>query len=503
MAGATFSSLPNELITMISHHCADAYPLCLVNQRTLPLAQQGLYHTIKLPHTHYNQLVLLIRTLVETPHLRRLIREVDISLGPDAYYDPSKMKTPEIFDKWHKSVLDESKLSDAEGHILLLCRQHAAMSRLNLSIIMGLLIGLLLCFVPRIYSLAISQVQDNNPASHRLQTIGLRTMLFVAISTYSVEGMKRRVCPELKWLVLLPSSTHFENFYSFGAGFKVLECFVAHPTLEAVVSSYDFGHWGLTGPLSSGTSLSMTQLILRPTGMNATTLSRALSRFPKLTHLFVEFDSLSSNGGIVIRDQLGHTITECCPCIEHLSLRFPEQGINKFFGQNPTLEIHSLISSTWNLSGLEVFRSRIAMYYSLLEGLDERAALLRYWVPRQAKLLLLDTTDTGEDMTGAPYFEGVKSLVLSLCRARQVGQLRFGTVAVSVHVGGNIDWHEVVQEARKYGAGTDFRLMVVFFPAMRQAFWASNWREIWREEIDIPARLSKQGQQQRAIVDSG
>ncbi|KXH42115.1 hypothetical protein CNYM01_05774 [Colletotrichum nymphaeae SA-01] len=380
--------------------------------------------------------------------------------------------------------------------------------RSDIPFIMGLLIGLLLCFVPRIYSLAISQMQDNNPASHRLQTIGLRIMLLVAISTYSVEGMKRRVCPELKWLVLLPSSTHFDGYYSFGRGFDLLGYFVAHPTLEAVVTSSDLGHWGLSGPLSSGTSLSTTQLILRLTGMNATALSRALGRFSKLTHLFVEFDSLNSNDDFVIRKHLGATITECCPRIEHLSLRFPEQGIIKFFGEPPDQEIHSLIRSTWNLSGLEVFRSRIAMYYSLLEGLDGRAALLRQLVPRQAKLLLLDTTDTGEDMTGVPYFEGVKSLVLSLCRARHLGQLRFSTVAVSVHVGGNIDWNEVVREARKYGAGTDFRLMVVFFPAMLQAFWASNWRENWREEIgiqeiDIPARLSKQAQLKRAIVDSG
>ncbi|KAL0766972.1 hypothetical protein CaCOL14_010543 [Colletotrichum acutatum] len=111
------------------------------------------------------------------------------------------------------------------------------------------------------------------------------------------------------------------------------------------------------------------------------------------------------------------------------------------------------------------------MYYSLLETLDERAALVKNWLPRQAETLLLDTTDTEEDMTGVPYFEGVEFLVLSLCQAHHEDRLRFRTVVVTVLAGGNIDWNEVVKEAREYGAGTDFRLMVVFFPAMLQAFW--------------------------------
>ncbi|KAK7456639.1 hypothetical protein Landi51_01915 [Colletotrichum acutatum] len=475
MAGATFSSLPNELITMIAHHCADAYSLCLVNLRILPLAQQGLYYTINLPHTHYNQLVLLVRTLVETPHLRHLIREVDISLGPDAYYDPSTMETPTSLTDWPRSILNESKLSDTDSHILLLYRPYATFSRSKPPLAVGLLVGMLLCFGHRICSPTISQMQDINPASHRFQLIGLRSMLLVAISAFSVG--KQRVCPELKSSSLLPSPIHSQHDCVFGLTFNFLEHFVAYPTLATFVSSCDLGIWGLHDRPGYGTSLPTKQLILRRTGMNSATVGRALRRFPNLTHLVVDFDPgplwsrIWNSQNLVTNSELDAAITKSCPCIEHLTLKVCEQGNLKFFGEDPTLEIRALINSTLDLSGLKVFHSGIAMYYSLLETLDERAALVKNWLPRQAETLLLDTTDTEEDMTGVPYFEGVEFLVLSLCQAHHEDRLRFRTVVVTVLAGGNIDWNEVVKEAREYGAGTDFRLMVVFFPAMLQAFW--------------------------------
>lgn len=488
---------------MIARQCEDAHPLCLVNQRILPSAQQGLYFTINLPHTHYNQLVLLVRTLVETPHLRRLIREVDISLGPDAYYDPSKMETPTNLTNWHRSKLDESKLSDTERHILLLYRQYATLSRSNPPLAVGLLVGILLCFGHRIYSLTISQIQVFNPTSHAVQLIGLRSILLVAISTFSVG--KQRVCPELKSLSLLPSPIHTLPHCLLGSTFRFLEYFVAHPTLTTFVSSCDRGVWGLSGHLGDAPFLPTKQLILRRTGLRSATLGKALRRFPKLTHLFVDFDpGLSwvrtlSGLGSVTDSELGAAITKCCPCIEHLTLKVCEQGDLKFFGENPTLKIRSLINSTLNLSGLKVFRSRIAMYYSLLKTLDERAAMVKCWLPRQAETLLLDTTDTKEDVMGVPYFEGVKSLVLSLCQAHHEDHLRFRTVVVTVGTGGNIDWNEVFKEAREYGAGTDFRLMVVFFPAMLRAFWDDTWRQ----GIDIPASLSAGNQYENEVVDSG
>ncbi|KAF4781400.1 hypothetical protein HER10_EVM0011307 [Colletotrichum scovillei] len=485
MAGATFLSLPNELVTMIAHYCADAYPLCLVNQRILPFAQQGLYHTINLPHTHYNQLVLLVRTLVETPHLRRLIREVDISLGPDAYYDPSTMETPTNLTNWPRFILDESKLSDTDRHILLLYRPYATFSRTNPPLAVGLL------------------MQVIHLTSHRLQLIGLRSMLLVAISAFSV--MKQRVCPELKSLSLLPSPIHPQHDCMFGSDFNFLEHFVAYPTLATFVSSYDLGIWGLHDRPAYRTSLPTKQLILRRTGMKSATLGRALRRFTNLTHLFVDFDPsplriqilIGHNLGTIL--ELGAALTKSCPCIEHLTLKVCEQGNLKFFGENPTLEIRSLINSTLELSGLKVFRSRIAMYYSLLETLDERATLVKNWLPRQAETLLLDTTDTEEDVMGVPYFQGVKSLILSLCQAHHEDQLSFRTMVIAVGAGGNIDWKEVVKEAREYGAGTDFRLMVVFFPAMGQAFWDDTWRQ----GMDIPASLSAGDQRGNAIVDSG
>ncbi|KAK1624791.1 hypothetical protein BDP81DRAFT_107835 [Colletotrichum phormii] len=207
MAGTTFLSLPNELICMIANFCQDtqdAYLLCFVNQRILPSAQRALYRTIIFWPAHYNQVVILIRTLVENPHLRGLVRGLVIFQGADIYYDVRKMKTPTNLAFWHNSKLDESRLSGNERHILLLCRQYMGLNPLSMPLIVGLMLGLLLCFVNRIEFLEITQVEFG-PRTHDWQLAGFKSILALATSSLPTEAAKPRVCPELKRLSLVPS----------------------------------------------------------------------------------------------------------------------------------------------------------------------------------------------------------------------------------------------------------------------------------------------------------
>ncbi|OHF00956.1 hypothetical protein CORC01_03784 [Colletotrichum orchidophilum] len=498
MAGATFSTMPNELVRMIVNWCKngqDARRLCLVDKKTSPSAQHHLYHCITFVPGNFLRLIFLVRTLVENPNLRGLIRHVDFCLGWDARMYPYSMNAPFILSDWHNLVFDESKLSVCESQLLLLCRVNSATgSRLQSPKVVGSIMGLLLCLFNSVVQLTLTQLGID---FLEMQLMGFGQMLVSAIR--GGDPVKQTFCPKLKSLFLRPSCQHTRISRYYGKNFQLIQFFLAHPTLEAFTSRYDIGSWDFLDTLGDGTPLSIKKLMILRTKTNALTLSKVLRRCPKLTHLYVDVDAgrmESANGhGQPLEQELGAVISGSCPGVEEISLHIPGHGVYKFFGPYADLEISPFLKSLSNLPDLKVLRIGVALCAFRSESLPDCASWIPHLLPPQAHSLFLDGTFSQEHLSKEPYLAGMRSLILNLCGSHQENQLRFNNLVITVHFGSDKVWNDISRDARAHGAGTAFRLMIILDPSM--------FGLLWENSNDIPALMSPQVRRGRVLLDSG
>ncbi|KAK6211525.1 hypothetical protein QIS74_10789 [Colletotrichum tabaci] len=480
--------LIDGIVDCLSERRQDLLHLCTVDKKLRDSAQRQLYRRINLGLFDSTGLALLIRTVIENPELRVLIRELIIR--PAGTEPDARMTAAKSYEAWPQSQFNTSEVSDVDLALVrgcqMRCRSSAAY---NLTTMLGLLFYLL----PRLKHLDLHQIDisgpwdgmsnvishavEHGPVEYRflpaLKTLRLYGHYDVAAGKAGYSARGSPPSPVYHLLTLADPDVLHLNFE--GNGYRVLNLLGKHQMLSArTIIVDDLG---------------------RATGQ---ALLGFLHQCPRVTHLTVklrppyhwEHDKWVDKGGEVTKYRLDSTLAEHCPQLEEFVVQV--NGKNIFFGEDMVGK--RLLNRLPKLQKLKKLHVQMESFFAdplemNLSGLSFARAL-----PTELEDIFLNATTVSHgwgralfrnDPTRALYRQGLINVITSLSKAHSARRMHFKTVIVVAERVNHADMQRELN--RDLWAGTSVRFLMAN-PQLGTLLWEKGVTSEWLEEQHVLVR---------------
>ncbi|KAJ0162918.1 hypothetical protein CTA2_3820 [Colletotrichum tanaceti] len=450
--------LIDGIVDCLAESRRDLLHLCTVNKKLRASARRYLYRRTSLGLYESPRLVMFIRTIIENPELRDLIRELIIR--PAGAEADARMAAAQSYETWPHLQLDTSKVPAAELALVRVCQMEC---RSSAAYNLTTMLGLLFYFLPRLghldlyqvdisgcwdgMSKVVSHVVEQGPAEYRFLPAleALRLHAHYDISPNKYPGRRPPLSPIYYFLTLArPDVLHLKLE---GTGYRMLNTLGEHQMMSArTIKVDDLG---------------------RATGQ---ALLGFLNRCPRLTRLTIKVsppynwksDDWVERNDEVTQYRLDSTLTEHCPRLEELVLQV--NGKNIFFGAD--MVGRRLLNRLPEQQRLKKLHVQLESFFADPLEMDWNGAYFARALPAQLEDVFLDATTVShawahtlfrKDPTRAIYRQGLKNVIASLARAHRAQRMCFKTVVL---VAERVNHADLQREYdRDLWAGTSVRFL--------------------------------------------